>query len=166
MILVFDENADYLGSDFKGETVVLVSNVGGVKDRKFARNFATAKHLADRGSVKRIVVRVVATRERARTVDAFRRAVGEGHSAARSCVTHVDRVEDALTVVDQVGAIMAPIGCDGRGCGACLARGGPVYPRKPRPQDGRDVTDGESVTVKVRDLDEDVSDRSNEKKDN
>ncbi|OMC55358.1 hypothetical protein A5747_13260 [Mycobacterium sp. IS-836] len=100
----FSEDTDYVGDDFDGDVVTLVSNVGGRKDRKFSRNYAWAKHAADRGKIRRIVVKVVANGESYRTVDAFRRAVGTPHPAARSYV-HGEPAH-AMAIVDEVTKIL------------------------------------------------------------
>lgn len=104
--MTFDENAPFIGDDFGGDTVTLVSNIGGRKDRHFARNYAWAKHAADRGQLKSIVVQVVANGETYRTVDAFKRAVGTPHKAVRVNVTHTVRIEHATAVADAIAPML------------------------------------------------------------
>lgn len=79
----FDENTPLLTADFDGTAVVLVAQVNGVRDKKFARNFVTAKNLADQGRVSRIVVKSVGLGVRAE--DALRRQLGSGHSVVEVC---------------------------------------------------------------------------------
>jgi hypothetical protein len=96
----YNENTDYVSDEHDGDVVTLVSNVGGRKDRKFSRNYAWAKHAADRGKVRRIVIKVVANGENYRTLDTFRRAVGKPHPAARLLVD--GPVQHAMAVVDDL----------------------------------------------------------------
>lgn len=136
-LMVYDENSPYLGDGYEGDSVTIVSNVGGRKDRNFARNWSWAKYAADRGVVKRIVVQVVANGETYRTVDAFKRAIGAGHPSARALVTHATRVEDAMAIVDQVGAVM-PLLSTGDTATAILEILEPVSPElavEPAPAD-------------------------------
>lgn len=129
--MTFDENTPFLGDDFEGDTVTLVSNIGGRKDRHFARNYAWAKHAADRGQLRSIVVNIVANGETYRTVDAFKRAVGSPHKAVRVNVTHTVRVEHAREVADAVAALMpAPSKDAGK---PAPAREKPAQTAKPAP---------------------------------
>ena len=80
--MIFDENIAYVDDSFEGDAITIVSNVGGRKDRKFSRNYAWAKHAADRGRLSSIVIKVGANGETFRTIDTFRRAVGSPHGAA------------------------------------------------------------------------------------
>lgn len=100
----FSEDTPLIGDSFEGDTVTLVSNVGGRKDRNFSRNYAWAKHAADCGKIRRIVVKVVANGESYRTMDAFRRAVGKPHPAARSYVD--GDVKHAMAIVDEVTKVI------------------------------------------------------------
>lgn len=104
--MLFDESTPFVGDDFKGDTVKLVSNTGGRKDRHFARNYAWAKHAADRGQLKSIVVQVVANGETYRTVDAFKRAVGTPHKAVSVNVTHTVSVEHSKAVADAIAPML------------------------------------------------------------
>lgn len=100
----YNEDTPFIDDSHEGDTVILVSNVGGRKDKKFSRNYAWAKHAADRGLLKEIVVKVVANGESYRTVDAFRRAVGRPHSATRVVVDGDSR--HVLAIVDEVSRIV------------------------------------------------------------
>jgi hypothetical protein len=100
----FNEDMPFIDDSHEGDTVTLVSNVGGRKDKKFSRNYAWAKHAADRGKLKEIVVKVVANGESYRTVDAFRRAVGRPHPATRVFVD--GDAKHALAIVDEVTKIV------------------------------------------------------------
>lgn len=100
----YNEDTPYVDDSHEGDTITLVSNVGGRKDRKFSRNYAWAKHAADRGKITDIIVKVVANGESYRTIDAFRRAVGRPHPATRSFVD--GDVKHALAIVDEVTKIV------------------------------------------------------------
>lgn len=84
----FDQNTPLLTGDYDGDTVVLVAQVNGVRDKKFARNFVTAKNLADQGRVSRIVVKSVGSGVRAE--DALRRVLGSGHPVVEVCRDECD----------------------------------------------------------------------------
>lgn len=128
-----------MGDDFDGDTVVLVSNVGGRRDRHFARNYAWAKHAADRGRIDRIVVQVVANGERFRTIDAFKRAVGVPHEKARVFVSHTGKLEYALGVVDEVTAFMPLVDLAEQEAGESGKRGRRRGRRRGEPVDGDEV---------------------------
>ncbi|WP_054173020.1 hypothetical protein [Mycobacteroides immunogenum] len=56
--MIFCEDGEYLDGKFKGSEVVLNAVVGARQDKHFRRNYSEAKHLADQGKIKRIVVDV------------------------------------------------------------------------------------------------------------
>lgn len=56
--MIFSEDGEYLDEKFRGAEVVLRAVVDGRVDRHFRRNYSEAKHLADQGKVRRIVVEV------------------------------------------------------------------------------------------------------------
>ncbi|QXO14268.1 hypothetical protein SEA_CHASER_27 [Mycobacterium phage Chaser] len=62
-MLVFDEQLPVLDDSFTGDEVVLLAVRGGKVDKTFRRNYAWAKHAADTGKLKQIVVVVALGRD-------------------------------------------------------------------------------------------------------
>lgn len=125
----FDENTPPLTGDYDGEAVVLVSNVGGKRDKHFARNYATAKNLADSGRIEKIIVCSVG--EGVRADDALQRSVGAGHPAVEVCrgVSCIRSTTTYISTTNEPGEA-------------------PEKPAKGRKRGGRTVaTDGETVTT-------------------
>ncbi|AEF57211.1 hypothetical protein PBI_WINKY_29 [Mycobacterium phage Winky] len=62
-MLIYDEQVPVLDDTFEGDEVSLLAVRGGRVDRNFRRNYAWAKHAADRGKLKKIVVKVAVNKD-------------------------------------------------------------------------------------------------------
>ncbi|QAY03454.1 holin [Mycobacterium phage CicholasNage] len=116
-MLVYDEKFPLLDEKFKGDEVVIQAARGGKVDKHFRRNYALAKHLADRGVVKKIFVRVGVNRDSwVHTVTAATSALSGRplHWAAAFVVDAEvkdigsDKLEQILTALDELGVEPAP----------------------------------------------------------
>ncbi|QNO01056.1 hypothetical protein [Mycobacterium phage CELFI] len=63
-MLIYDEQVAFLSDEnFAGDEVTLLAVRGGKVDKHFRRNYAWAKHAADRGQLKKIVVKVAVNKD-------------------------------------------------------------------------------------------------------
>lgn len=113
-MLVYDEQLPVLDDSFEGDEVSLLAVRGRKVDPHFRRNYAWAKHAADRGKLKKIVVVVAVTKDNwVHTVGAVTSALSGAklHTAARFKVdTEIrDIGTDKLTkVLDALNELKAP----------------------------------------------------------
>ncbi|AXH67835.1 holin [Mycobacterium phage Bromden] len=111
--MVYDEQLPVLDDSFEGDEVVLLAVRGGRVDKTFRRNYAWAKHAADTGKLKQIVVVVALGRDSwLHTVSAVTSALSGAklHRKARfkvdSEVSEIggDKLTKVLAALDELAA--------------------------------------------------------------